>query len=96
MTDKFENVSIDDDTKILFSQPANFGEYSVLYQKWKFDGITGESLIFVNDDIMNITMAELENDLKNSPLVNDNSKEITTNSKNDYTFFNFNFVMDDD
>jgi len=27
---------------------------------------------------------------------NDSSKKITTSIKNDYTFFNFNFVMDDD
>ena len=94
---KFDNVGNDPDTKILFQTPAHFGEYDVLYQKWSFTGLIGESLIFLSKDIKNITMAELENDIRHSPMVKDSSKEITTSSgKSEYTFFNFNFLMDDD
>ena len=97
MTDKFKNVGTDPDTTILFSTPAKFGNYDILYQKWSFSGLIGESLIFLTDDIKNITMDELENEIRNSPMVTDISKEITTSSgKSDYTFFNFNFVMDYD
>lgn len=95
--DKFDNVPVEDDTKILFSTPAHFGDYDVLYQKWSFSGLIAESLIFVTDDIANITMNELENEIRNSAMVTDSEKEITISSgKSEYTFFNFNFVMDDD
>ena len=95
-TDKFDDVPVEDDTKIIFSTPSKFGKYDVLYQKWYWDGITAESLIFVTDDIKNITVDELENEIRNSPMVADSSKEITTSSgKSEYTFFNFNFVIDE-
>lgn len=94
-TDKFENIGIDEDTTILFQTPAHFGEYDVLYQKWSFTGLIAESLIFVTDDIKNITMDELKNEIRNSPMVKDSSKEITISSgKSEFTFFNFNFVAD--
>lgn len=96
MTEKFNNVPVEDDTEIIFSTPAKFGEYEVLYQKWIFDGIIGESLIFAENDITNITMDELENEIRNSPMVIGNSRKITTANKNSFTFFNFNFVVDDD
>ena len=94
MTDKFDNVPVEDDTKILFSTPTKFGEYDVLYQKWFWDGITAESLIFAKDDINNTTMADLEDEIKNSPLFNEKS-QMTTSAKNEYAFFNFNFITDD-
>lgn len=93
---KFENVGNDPDTKILFSTPTTYGDYDVLYQKWKFDGITAESLIFLTDDIKDITKSYLMNDIGKSPLVNDSSKEITTSDKDQFTFFNFNFVIGED
>ncbi len=46
---------MEDDTKILLSKPTQFGEYDVLYQKWFWDGITAESLIFLTDDLKNTT-----------------------------------------
>jgi hypothetical protein len=41
-------------------------------------------------------MDELENEIRNSPMVIGNSRKITTANKNSFTFFNFNFVVDDD
>jgi hypothetical protein len=34
MTNKFKNVSVEQDTKIIFEPQAKLGEYDVLYQKW--------------------------------------------------------------
>jgi len=97
MENKFENIGIDQDTKILLSTPANFGDYDVLYQKWSFEVVIGESLIFANDDIKNITIEELEAEIRRSPIVKDSSQEITINRNgSEYTFFSFNFVTDDD
>ena len=92
---KFDNVPVEDDTTILFSTIAKFGEYSVLYQTWYWSGIEAESLIFANSDITNITMDELMEQVRNSPLIKDSSEAITSSSKSEFTFFNFNFTIDD-
>ena len=88
MTDKFNSVPIEDDTKIIFSMPAKFGAYDVLYQKWGWSGVTGESLIFSNKDLNGVSVDKLLDEIRTSPLINDRSSEITTSVKKDFTFFN--------
>jgi len=43
---KFQNVPVEEDTKILFQAEGTLGEYRVLYQIWVWDGIFAESIIF--------------------------------------------------
>ncbi len=52
MASKFERVPVEEDTKIIFQQEAILGEYDVLYQKWYWDGITAESIIFANEEML--------------------------------------------
>ena len=94
-TTKFNDVSVDKDTKIIISVPASFDNYDVLYQKWNWDGIVAESIIFDNQDIEDISKEKLMEEIKNSPLVKDGSSEIATSKGNKYTFFNFNFTQED-
>ena len=91
MSDRFKNVPIDDDTKILVSLPARFGEFEVLYQKWCWDGIAAESLILVACDVLDKTDAELETEIRESPLVKPNSQVTIKRAASGYTFVNFNF-----
>jgi hypothetical protein len=51
MSERFANVPIDSDTRILTQFEARLDEQEVLYQKWSWDGITAESIIFVTHDI---------------------------------------------
>lgn len=88
---KFENVKTDEDTVITSQVECMFGDYDVLYQKWIYDGIDAESLIFCNDDIATSPLNDLVDDVRKSPLVNDSNKEITTSVNEQYTFVNFNF-----
>ncbi|MBU0473979.1 MAG: hypothetical protein KKF62_07420 [Bacteroidetes bacterium] len=46
MSSIFENVAVDEDTKILVHLDTKFGDIDVRYEKWIWDGVTGESLIF--------------------------------------------------
>jgi hypothetical protein len=48
-------------------------------------------LIFDNDDIADIELQSLIEEVRNSPLVNDASKESTIKSGEYFTFINFNF-----
>jgi hypothetical protein len=91
---KFKNITVDEDTIITSSIECKYGEYDVLYQQWIWDGITAESLIFCNDDIIDTTVEDLVDDVRNSPLVKDATKEITQKVGDEFTFINFNFVTE--
>ena len=91
MSNKFEQVPVEDDTRIIFQQEATLGEYDVLYQKWYWDGIIAESIIFANEDIVGITDDEVETEVRMSPLVKADSKITLKRSKSGFTFVNFNF-----
>jgi hypothetical protein len=88
---KFDNVPTEEDTVITLSLESKFGEYDVLYQQWIWDGIQANSLIFDNDDIAELELQSLIEEVRNSPLVNDTSKELTKKVAERFTFINFNF-----
>ncbi len=91
MASKFERVPVEENTKIIFQQEAKLGEYDVLYQKWYWDGITAESIIFANKDIVGIADDEVEAEVRTSPLLKANSEITLKRLESGFTFVNFNF-----
>lgn len=91
MSGKFAAVPVDKDTKIIFQAEASLGAYSVLYQKWHWDGITAESIIFDSNDVVNLTDIEIENEVRTSPLLKEDSKVTVSRSESGFVFVNFNF-----
>ena len=91
MIDKFNKVPIEDDTTILFQKKAKLGKYDILYQKWFWDGITAESIIFANEDIDDLEEEEIIKEVKASPLLKKDSEITLKRSGTGYTFVNFNF-----
>ncbi len=91
MTDKFQTVPLERDTEILFQTELKLGKYDVLYQKWFWDGITAESIIFANEDIDDLEEEEIINQVKASPLLKKDSAITFKRSGTGYTFVNFNF-----
>ena len=91
MTDKFKNVPVDEDTRIQFRHEAKFGKYDILYERWSWEGISAESLIFVSDDVADLTDEELERELRKSPLVKKDSAVTIKRVDSGFTFANFNF-----
>ena len=91
MSDKFADVPVEKDTTILFQQEATLGSYDVLYQKWVWDGITAESIVFSTNDISALTAEEIELEVRSSPLVNEDSSITLSHAKSGFTFVNFNF-----
>ena len=83
--DKFKNVPIDADTKILFSTEAKFGYLDVLYQKWSWEGLDGESLIFVADEVAHMR----DDELFATPMIEDKSKAVIKRNSNGFTFVNY-------
>ena len=91
MTKKFEKVSLEKSTQIIFQTEAELGEYEVLYQKWYWDGVTAESIIFSSEDINNLIDHEIEAEVRKSPLVKKGTSMTMKRSESGFTFVNFNF-----
>ncbi len=91
MKSKFKNVPIDEDTEILFQKEAKLDNYDVLYQKWLWDGIAAESVVFVEEDVKNLKDDEIEELVKSSPIIKEGSKITLQHSDDGFVFVNFNF-----
>lgn len=88
--DKFKEIPVDKETKILLNANETLNDLDVLYQKWFWDGITAESFIFLNHDITAISEEETVKMVQNSPRM-DNGSQTTYKKGALYTFVNFNF-----
>ena len=91
MSHKFDGVPVEKDTRVLFRQTAKFGQYDVLYEMWSWEGIKAESIIFATDDISEMTDEELEQEVRQSPLVKKDSAVTIKRLDAGFTFVNFNF-----
>ncbi len=93
MSGKFDNIPVEEDTRILLSLPMKFGPFDIVYQMWSWEGITAESIIFMSEDVAEMSDDELEQMVKNRPTTIDDSG-VTLSRGKEYTFVNFNFVTD--
>lgn len=69
MAGKFDMVPVESDTVILAGLESMLGMYDVLYQKWLWDGIQGESFIFVSSDVAGLDDPALEALARSSPML---------------------------
>ena len=91
MSKKFDGVPVEKDTRILFRLETRLDKFDVLYEKWSWEGILAESIIFANDDISGMTDEEIEQEVRKSPLVKEESEVLIKRSVKGFTFANFNF-----
>jgi hypothetical protein len=91
MTEKFSEVPVEPDTVILFQLETKLGYYDILYEKWSWDQIFGESIIFVEADVINLDDEELEKLVRESPIVKGGKRLTVKRGTNGFTFVNFNF-----
>ena len=95
MVDKFKNVPIDEDTKILFQALKKLDRYEVLYQIWSWEGLRAESVIFLDDDVKKLSKREIKRIVKTSSFLKNKESRMTfSQSGSGYTFVNFNFEYD--
>lgn len=91
MSNKFKDVPLDKDTSIRDQQVIKIGEYDALHQKWFWDGIKAESLIFANNDVEHLNETEIEQIAMKSSKIDAGSTITIKISESGYTFVNFNF-----
>jgi len=85
----FENVPIEEDTNILQQEEKTIGNFRVLWQKWFWDGIKAESVIFITEEVINLSDEDLSDLVqKNVPTT---SATTISQSQSGYTFVNYNF-----
>ena len=94
MMSKFNNISEQKDTKIIFRTETRFGDFDVVYEKWEWDGILAESIIFDEDDVSEMDDDEIINQVKDSPLFDDSiyKGEPTKRHISGFVFVNFNVI----
>jgi len=90
MTSNLNHIPHDPDTTILFEQQGVFDDIPACYQSWHWDGVSGESIIFLKKDLKQHKIKNLIQKVKASHLVQ-NPDQVTKKQKSDYLFINFNF-----
>ena len=91
MSDKFKDVPVEHDTTIISQQETELGEYTVLHQVWFWEGITAESIIFANEDVVDLSDQEIEMKVKTSSFFKPDSSITMKRNRSGFTFVNFNF-----
>ena len=95
MMSKFNNIPEQKDTKIIFRTETRFGDFVVVYEKWEWDGILAESIIFNEDDVSEMNDDEIINKVKDSPLFDEKlyKGDPTIRHNSGFVFVNFNFII---
>ncbi|WGF92644.1 hypothetical protein [Aequorivita marisscotiae] len=95
MTEKFKDLPVEEGTKIILSTEAVIEDFDVVYQKWYWDGIYAESVIFLNDDIAHLNEDQVRHEVALCTALVKENTEMTYKKGEKYTFVNFNFVTSD-
>ena len=92
---KFNNIPVEKDTEIIFRAENKFGDLDVVYEKWEWDGILAESIIFDEDDVSEMNDDEIINQVKGSPLFDEKiyKGDPTIRHISGFVFVNFNFII---
>lgn len=92
MKTKFSEVPKDSDTKITEQNEVLIGQLEALHQKWCWDGVKGESLIFVSEDVTEYNEDELIAKCRKTGLMRFDSSTTFKQTESGFTFVNFNFA----
>ncbi|MFT7299147.1 MAG: hypothetical protein ACI9WO_001969 [Sphingobacteriales bacterium] len=60
MSDKFKNIPTDEETQMLSAKEIKIAGYDALHQKWIWDDLNGETLVFSTPDIQALSEKELK------------------------------------
>lgn len=92
MSEKFKDLPLEEDTQIISSIEARIDQYDVVYQKWYWDGIQAESIIFYNEDVAELSEEQIKKEVALCTAIVKEGSEMTYKKGEKYTFVNFNFT----
>lgn len=87
---KFANIPLDKDTRIDAEIFTQINGLDAVHQRWFWDGVQGESLIFCTTDLQDISDEMLIHSLQGSMLAGHTDANVSRNESG-YTFVNFGF-----
>ena len=90
MSGKFDCLGVDEGTRIVFRRPLTVSGLDAMHEKWVWEGIVGESVVFASDDVRTLGDRELEVVVCALPFC-DGETGVTISRGEKYTFVNFNF-----
>ena len=94
MTEKFKDLPVEEDTKIISSLEAKIDTYDVVYQKWYWGGIHAESIIFFNEDVAKLNEEQIKKEVALCTAIVKEGSQMTYKKGAKYTFVNFNFCTE--
>jgi len=86
----FNNRPVDKDTKVLSRRYLTFDGHDVLWEKWLWDGIRGNTLVFVASQFEGVADDELDRIARQIAGL-PGEASTTLKRTGDYIFFNFGF-----
>lgn len=91
MTASFDNLPVDPETEVHKSKRVQVEGYTALHQRWGWQGISGESLIFARDDVAGLSNARLKQMVEVSAFVKGQGPVMLQHTSAGYIFVNFNY-----
>jgi hypothetical protein len=89
VNDKFKAIPVEEDTRILQKKLMTVNGIDARFERWAWEGVIGESLIFVTEEISNLSDEQLWQSIVNQLSIRD--MKHTIKRQIDYSFVNFNF-----
>lgn len=92
--EKFARVPVEPDTRIVYQSHGAIDDLDALHQRWTWEGVSGESLVFVSEEVKGLGDQELKELARGSGLVEEGSDFTIKRNEPGFTFVNFNFEYD--
>ena len=93
MSNKFEDVPKEKETKIISSKEMKLGKYDALFELWFWDGIAANSCIFDNNDIKELDDNDLKELVKPHTRLDPPTEITIKRLEAGFTFVNFNLTV---
>ncbi len=89
----FSQVPVDEDTKILHRELGQIDTFPILHEKWFWEGIKAESIIFITKEVEGLEPEALIELVKKSKYYKSGSSVTFKATDAGYTFVNYNFQV---
>jgi len=92
MTDRFKDVPLEEDTRLTGQKIITIGDLEALRQRWTWEGIRAQSLIFYTDEVRQLSDDDLKALTREVPWFGTGHEgAVTIVRQEKYTFVNFDF-----
>ncbi len=88
LMDKFKDVPVEKETKVISRKIIKLDTLEAQHEKWRWDGITAQSIVFAEADIKDQTEEQLIILIKANIELAENADITISRDRNGFAFFN--------